>query len=192
MILGLTGGMGCGKTTAARLLGELGARVIEADALVSDLYAHDREVRAALRRRHGPGIFDPSGELDRKQLAAKVFADPAELAWLEELIHPRVRTIWLEQARREPERWSVVEIPLLFEKGLEIHCTVTVCLVAQRDVQRRRLLERGISDEEMAARMARQWPLAEKMKRADHVISNSGSLEMLKVQLRHLWSLLPA
>jgi len=192
MILGLTGGMGCGKTTAARQLAGLGARVIEADAIVRDLYAGDSEVRGALRQRHGAGIFGPDGELDRKGLAARVFTDPTELNWLEELVHPRVRAVWLSEARKEPERWTVVEIPLLFEKGLEIHCSITVCLGAQRDVQLRRLRERGLSEEEMAARLARQWPLAGKMKRADFIVSNSGSLELLAVQLRHLWSLLPA
>lgn len=191
MILGLTGGMGCGKTTAGRLCAELGAQVVEADALVRDLYADDEEVRQALRERFGPGVFDAAGPLDRKALAARVFGEPSELQWLEDLVHPRVRAVWLAAARAEPERWTVVEIPLLFEKGLEIHCAVTVCLSAQSDVQRRRLRERGLSEEEMAARLARQWPLSEKMKRADFVVSNSGSTALLAAQLRHLWTLLP-
>ena len=186
MILGLTGGMGCGKTTAARFFEEQGFGSIDSDALVHELLAADREVIEAVSEHFGDEVLLANGEIDRKRLGSLVFDDSEELEWLENLLHPLVGERWRAEVAAGPERSWVIQIPLLFEKKLEQSFNFTVCVGTSTERQRRRLLRKGFSDMDIARRIARQLPLNEKMARADFFLLNDGSLNFLREQVKRL------
>lgn len=186
MVIGLTGGIGCGKSTAAQMFEELGWGRIETDEIVRMLLRADPEVLAEIRRAFGPGVFGPDGAVDRRLMAAVVFPDRGALQRLESILHPRVRATWKARvAQPKPEHW-IVEIPLLFEKGLEKEFDFTVCVASDPRVQAERLALRGLPPQEAAQRIARQLPLAQKIERADFVITNNGSLAFLRDQVLRL------
>jgi dephospho-CoA kinase len=184
--IGLTGGIGCGKSTVVQLFAEAGWRTIEADAVVRELLAGDAAVQVALRERWGDSVFIDDGSVDRKAVAGHVFTDAAELAWLESLLHPLVRQAWEAAIAQAPEANWLVEIPLLFEKRLETEFDLIVCVTSPPEVVESRMVHRGYSGAEIEQRRHRQMPLEEKARRADCVISNAGSLEFLKQQTKRL------
>jgi dephospho-CoA kinase len=182
--VGLTGGIGAGKSEALAALERLGAATISADAVVHELYG-DPEVVAAVTERWGAAVA-PGGVADRSAIAARAFADPDERAWLEGLLWPRVGeriAAWREeQAAREPApRALVVETPLLFEAGLEGIYDATIAVVADEAVRARRAAARG--HEAVDERNARQLPQPEKARRATFAVENSGSISELEGKL---------
>ena len=186
MKIGLTGGIGCGKSTVVRLFAEVGWRTIESDAIVRDLFMHSKTVRSGLRERWGAAVFTVDGGIDRKAVAARVFTDEVELGWLECLLHPLVGAVWGEALKKTPEANWLIEIPLLFEKRLETHFDLTVCVICSTDIVDRRMVHRGYTEAEVEQRRQFQMPLNEKVKRADCVISNVGSPHFLKQQTTRL------
>lgn len=186
MKIGLTGGIGCGKSTLVQLFAEAGWRTLESDEIVRELLMSSGEVQAALRERWGEAVFTDADEVDRKAIAAIVFKKDGELEWLESLIHPLVRKVWQQSIEREPNFNWLVEIPLLFEKRLETEFDLTVCVISPPDVVEARMVRRGYTGAEVESRRSRQMPLQEKAQRADRVISNAGSLEFLKRQTNRL------
>lgn len=186
--LGLTGGMGCGKTTVLKMFAEAGFATLETDRIARDLLSTDPEVIAALRGRWGGRIFDEAGKVDRHALAAIVFIDQAELAWLEGCLHPKVRERWLGTLAAAPQNHWAVEIPLLLEKNLEKYFDFVVCVSVERQAQQARLRARGLSEKDQRARLARQWPLSRKAAAADVVVDNSGSLAFTRSQVSRLLS----
>lgn len=190
MNIGLTGGMGCGKTLVLSIFRDLGAATIESDAIVRNILASDEDVKGSLRRRFGDEAIGENGEADRKVIASRVFANEQELRWLEELLHPRVRQEWTRWLAARQETLKVVEIPLLFEKNLEKQFDMTVCVSADPTTQVERLAQRGFTAEQARERMARQLPLEEKEKRASRVISNNGHVDFTRAQVAHLVSTL--
>lgn len=186
MRVGLTGGMGCGKSTVGRIFADLGWQRIDADEIVRRLLQEDADVIRAVRAALGPGVMDGRGALDRRRIATLVFEDSGALQRLEDILHPRVRATW-QAAVAEPGAGNwVVEIPLLFEKGLEKEFDFTVCVASDPHVQAERLASRGLSPQEASRRMARQLPLVQKIERADFVITNNGSLAFLRDQVTRL------
>ena len=190
MKVGLTGGIGCGKSTVVGLFREAGWRTIESDALVRELLEQDAEVLAALRERWGSAVFSSEGLVDRAAIAEWVFSDEAELKWLETLLHPKVRKSWEALVESDPLANWLVEIPLLFEKRLETAFDFTVCVSSPPDVVENRMVARGYTGEQIEQRRQRQMPLVDKIGRADHHISNAGSLEFLKRQTTRLIELI--
>ena len=186
MKIGLTGGIGCGKSTVVQFFAQAGWHTIETDALVRDCLASDAMVHAALSEHWGTAVFHVDGTVDRKAVAARVFTDAHELAWLEALLHPLVRHAWEAAIAGAAEADWLVEIPLLFEKRLETEFDLIVCVTSPSDVVERRMAHRGYSGDEIVQRRHRQMPLEEKARRADCVISNTGSLEFLKQQTKRL------
>ncbi len=182
--MGLTGGMGAGKSTALRALRELGAQVISTDDVVHELYRGE-PVRAAVLARWGPEVA-PEGTVDRARVAQRAFASESERSWLEGLLWPlvgvRVRE-WAAQARaHEPApRALVVETPLLFEAGLEDGYAATIAVIAAEEIRAARAAARkhGSLDE----RAARQLPQLEKARRATFTIRNDGTAEELRERL---------
>ncbi len=189
--LGLTGGMGCGKSTVAGIFRELGFGVVESDALVRELWEQDAEVKRAAVQRWGQRILKADGAVDRRVVGEIVFGDAGELEWVEGLLHPRVRAVWEGAVRAEPERDWVVEIPLLYEKSLASHFDFTLCVWASPATQAQRLAARGLTPTEMAARQARQWPVKAKAERADLVVSNDGSRDFLRRQVAWMAGRIP-
>ena len=186
MRIGLTGGIGCGKSTVVGLFAEDGWSTLQADAIVRDLLEHDAAVLSALRERWGDAVFQSDGVVDRKAVAERVFKNTAELNWLESLLHPKVRNVWETALAKVPNGYWLVEIPLLFEKKLETKFDLTICVESAPEIAEKRLLLKGYSLTEIRQRRQRQMLLEEKIRRSDYVISNSGSLEFLKLQTKQL------
>lgn len=184
--LGITGGIGSGKSAALEYLRQLGAAVMSSDEIVHGLYEHP-DVVAAVKGRFGDDVVR-NGVIDRGALAQVVFADPDDLAWLERRVHPEVRRIvgeWAaEQEKAQPRPpLLAVEVPLLFEAGFEPDFDVTMTITAPVEVRRRRLALR-FAAEDLEARLSRQMPDGEKAARADLVYDNSGAPSELEEFLR--------
>lgn len=180
--IGLTGGMGSGKSTLLRWFRDCGWFTLDADAIVRGLLEEDSEVIESIRVRFGPEVADRNEGVKRKALAAAVFGDDTALTWLEKLLHPRVRGVWLKAMQEVVCPVGVVEIPLLFEKNLENHFDLTVAIYTTRGVRLKRLDDSGVSPETAEPRMRRQLPSEVKAKRADFVIINDGSITFLQDQ----------
>jgi dephospho-CoA kinase len=182
--VGLTGGIGAGKSEALAALERLGAATISADEVVHDLY-RDPEIRAAVVKRWGEQVA-PDGTVDRGRVAERAFADPGERAWLEALIWPKVGeriAEWraAESQRRPPPPALVVETPLLFEAGLAAAYDATIAVVADEEVRAQRAAARG--HEAVDERTARQLSQAEKAERATFAVENSGTIRDLEGKL---------
>ena len=171
-VLGLTGSIGMGKSTAAALLRRRGVPVHEADAAVHRLMGRGGAAVRAIEAAFPSAVRD--GAVDRRALGARVFGDQAAIARLECILHPLVRqdsTRFLKQARARRARIAVLDVPLLFEVGRERDCDATMVVSAPRFVQRARVLARaGMTQERLALVLARQIPDAEKRRRADFVV----------------------
>jgi len=189
MIAGITGGMGCGKSTVAGLLEQRGYRRMDSDAVIRERVHTTPQVQAALRTRYGDEIFRRDGGLDRAALAARIFADEAgdaERRWLEELTHPMLFALWREAFAADPAaRWAV-EVPLLFEKELENWFDFTVCVACAPEQQLARLEQRGIPRVLAGRRISQQLPLTRKIELSDLVLWNEGSPEFLAAEVEHL------
>ena len=185
MKVGLSGGIGCGKSTVLGFFREAGWRTVDSDAVVRELLATDAEVQAQLRSRWGVAVF-ADGAVDRGAVAKRVFGHEGDLEWLEELLHPLVRKSWLASIDQTPGANWLVEIPLLFEKRLETHFDLTVCISSPPDVVADRMVARAYTEAQIEQRRKQQMPLEEKIERADFLISNAGSLEFLKQQTTRL------
>jgi len=182
--VGLTGGLGAGKSTALAALERLGAATLSTDAVVHELYA-SADVRDAVVARWGADVA-PGGVVDRAAIAARAFAGPDERAWLEGELWPRVRervAAWRDevQAREPAPLAAVVETPLLFEAGLEDSYDATIAVIADEDVRAQRAAARGhVATGERAARQLSQ---EEKARRATFTVHNSATVEELERQL---------
>ncbi|HEY7829593.1 MAG TPA: dephospho-CoA kinase [Solirubrobacteraceae bacterium] len=182
--VGLTGGMGAGKSTALAALQDLGAAVLSTDAVVHELYGGS-QVRDAVVERWGEEVA-PAGTVDRAAVAAKAFEDPAERQWLEGLLWPLVGqriAEWLQEARASTPapRAAIVEVPLLFEAGMGEMFDATIAIVAEEQLRRERAAGRGhaLADE----RVARQISQEEKAGRATFAVHNNGSEQELLAKL---------
>lgn len=189
MILGLTGSLGSGKSTVAGMLEEMGnARVIDADAISRSVQEPDGPAYGPILKEFGPGVAGDDGRLDRKQIAELVFADPKRLERLNSIVHPIVR----REELRLLEEWAgeplvVFMVPLLFENGLDRYTDTVAVVTVPDEVRLARLAaSRGMSREEVERRLASQMPQAEKVRRADHIIDNGGSIEETQRQVAGL------
>ncbi len=189
MVIGLTGGIGCGKSAAAACFAELGFHVVDADQLARQVLESAGSV-SQLRARWGDVCLGASGRPDRRWIAAKVFDDPSERAFLEGLTHPEVARL-RQEAVVDTKRHHVVEIPLLFEKNLTTGFGLVACVACTEETRRSRLLKRGLTDDEVSRRIASQILLSEKVKRSDVVFWNDGELEFLRAQVAALVGRLP-
>jgi dephospho-CoA kinase len=182
--VGLTGGIGAGKSEALAALERLGAATISADTVVHDLY-DDPGVRAAVVNRWGEEVA-PEGRVDRASVARRAFATDDDRAWLEGLLWPKVGervAEWraAESQRTPPPRALVVETPLLFEAGLESNYDATIAVIADEAVRAERARARG--HESLDERTARQLTQSQKAERATYAVENSGTLRQLEQEL---------
>lgn len=178
-VVGLTGGIASGKTTFAELLRARGVPVVDADALARAAVAKGSPALAEIARAFGADVLLPDGALDRKRLAAIVFADPAARRRLEAITHPAVRLAMAEETARlaaAGHALAFYDTPLLYEVGLEAVLDSVVVVWAPREVQRARLVARdGLAPEAAETRLAAQLPIDEKAARADFVVENAGA-----------------
>jgi dephospho-CoA kinase len=182
--VGLTGGIAAGKSEALAAFGRLGAAVLSTDAVVHELL-DEPEVRARLVKRWGEEVVADGG-IDRGRVGAIVFERPAELAWLEAVLHPLVgeRVTRWRQSLTDDTRVAVVEVPLLFETGMESAFDATVCVVAPDPTRSARSSERGTAL--LERRDGRQLSQEEKAELATYVIENNGSLPELEARIARL------
>ncbi len=185
--VGLTGGIGSGKSTVAARLAELGAVVVDADAVAREVLEPGTVGLAAVVEAFGPEVLAADGSLDRAALAARVFAVPAELDRLNAVVHPLVANRTQELLRQVPADAVVVhDIPLLVETGRGGYDLVVV-VDAPDTVREARLAERGMAVDDIRQRMARQASREERLAAADVVIDNSADLTELGEQVDELW-----
>jgi len=191
--VGLTGGIGSGKSVVADMLRRHGARIIDTDELSRRAVAPRSEVLTAIAERW-PQAISADGTLDRKEMARIVFSDPAARKMLESLLHPRIRELaFAEASHAKPGEIVVFVVPLLFESDFWKLCDKTVAVVAPREQRLHRVVQRdSVSEEHALARMAAQIDPDEARRRADYVIENDGTLEQLQVRVDELWRSLTA
>ena len=189
-VVGLTGGIGSGKSTVSAMFRELGAEVIDADQLAREVVEPGTPALEEIGRRF-PGVVDAQGRLDRGALGARIFADEGERRTLEAITHPRIRA---EMARRTEalaragHEVVLYDAALLIENGLHRGMDGVVLVSAPEAVQRARLAARDkLDDAAISARLAAQLPLADKRAHATWVVDNGGSLEETRAQVRRIW-----
>jgi len=185
-VLGLTGSLGMGKSTTAKMFAEEGVPVHDADAAVHRLYEGEA---ASLIEAAFPGTT-AGGTVDRDELARRVLGDTVAIEKLEKIVHPLVRRaeeLFLEKASRKGAPVAILDIPLLFETGGERRCDAVVVVSAPAEVQRARTFERpGMTEEKFAAILAKQIPDAEKRARADFVVDTSKGFDAARDQVRDI------
>lgn len=191
LVIGLTGGIGTGKSEVARILAQLGAVVINADQVGHEAYRPNSEIWREVLKTFGREILQPNGEIDRKKLGAIVFSDPGQLAALNSIMHPRMARMVAEQIDRlkaEGVPVVVVEAAVLFEAGWDsLVDEVWVTDSPAEEVIRRIRGRNGLSEAEIRKRMSAQMPAAERLARATVVISNSADVDALERTVRSLW-----
>jgi dephospho-CoA kinase len=186
ILIGLTGGMGMGKSAATALLEKRGIAVIDTDLLAREVVEPGQPAWLEVQEVFGREVVGADGRLRRDYLASLVFSDAAKLRQLEAILHPRIRERWQAQAERwreEGRPLGVVVIPLLFETSAEAEFKSVICVACSRASQQARLEQRGWSPEEIRRRLEAQWPTAKKMERAQYVIWTDPSMDVHAAQL---------
>ena len=190
-VIGLTGGIACGKSTISAALREMGAAVIDGDVLSRALTAPGGPARPAIREHFGDGVFHPDGSLDRRALGAAIFSNDEARARLDAIMQPMLLTMILEgieRARQSGAPLCVLDMPLLYEAGLDRLCDRVWCAWIPRETQLERLMARdGFTLAEAEARLRSQLPADEKATRADVVIDTSGSIQYTRDTLPPLF-----
>lgn len=184
-LLGITGGVGMGKSAAAQLLVQRGVPVADTDLLAHQIVAPGEPALAEIVRVFGNEILGADGQLRREELGKVVFSDAAARRKLEDITHPRILELWKKQTaqwRAENRPLAAVVIPLLFETSAEPEFDATVCLACTSATQRQRLAERGWTLEQIEQRIAAQWPIEQKIAKANYVIWSEGPLDVHAVQ----------
>jgi dephospho-CoA kinase len=189
-LYGLTGGIASGKSTVTKMFRELGAHVLDADLIARQVVEPGTPGLADVAARF-PGVLDAEGRLDRARLGARVFADPAERAALNALLHPRIRDEFARQTlalEAQGVQRVLYDAPLLIENNLHAGMDGVVLVWVPRALQKARLMARdGLSDEAAEARLAAQLPLDEKRQHATWVVDNSRDLPDTRVQVENIW-----
>lgn len=190
LVIGLTGGIGSGKSTVSALLAAKGAVVVDADAIVRDVQQPGTPVFDAMVERFGPGIVAGDGTLDRAAVAEVVFNDAQALADLNAIVHPAVGAEIVRRMEQlaDTDEVVVLDVPLLVESKNAYPVAGLLVVDVAPELAIRRLVEhRGMSEGDVRARMARQASRDERLARADHVIDNSGTLDDLRAQVDVAW-----
>jgi dephospho-CoA kinase len=189
LLVGLTGGIGSGKSTVSRLLAEHGAVVLDADAFAREAVGTGTEGLDRVVQRFGSDVLGPDGELDRSKLAAIVFVDEGARRDLESIVHPFVRQAIADgiTENASSDRVVVLVNPLLIEMGTHRDCDVVIVVSAEPDTQVARSVASGMDEADVRARMAAQLPLDERARHADVVLDNEGTIDELARRVEELW-----
>lgn len=183
--IGITGGIGAGKSTSARLLTELGVPVVDTDDLARAVVEPGSPGLAEVVTTFGDGILLSDGSLDRSGMARRIFSSETDRQALEAILHPRIHErwkAWLEQRLEQGDEFAAVVIPLLFERGYSGDFDLLVSVGCTSRTQQTRLRNRGWSDADIEARLGAQWPMEGKMATADRVVWNEGCEDVHRTQ----------
>jgi len=187
--LGLTGGIGSGKSTAARMFADLGATIIDADAIAKEVLEPGQLGYESIVNKFGDDILDSSGNIDRTILAAKVFENSSKLKELEDVVHPEVAGKVQEIRESLPADTTVIyDTPLLVEKKLQDQFDQVIVVLAPEPLRTQRMLARGLAERDIAARMSKQATDEQRQSVANYVIDNSGTLAQLRAQVLNVWN----
>ena len=190
-VVGLTGGIGCGKSEAAKYLCSLGAKHIDADAISRSLTADDGAALPELRRIFGDGIFNDDGSLNRRALGDLVFSDVGSKRALEGVIHPLVQRQVMDEIAAASAAGipvTILDVPLLFETGMDVLCDETWTMSVPPEVQVRRVQARdGMTEEQARARIAGKLPMEERNARSNKVINSDRPVEKTQAELNALF-----
>ncbi len=193
MYLGLTGGIGSGKSTAARMFADLGAIVIDADAIAKEVLEPGQVGYESVINNFGEEILDSSGNVDRVVLAGKVFGDTTKLKELEEIVHPAVATKVAEIRESLPAGAIIIyDTPLLIEKSLQQQFDQVIVVLAPEALRTQRLLARGLAQNDIIVRMSNQATDEQRREIANYVIDNSSSLVELREEVQKVWTQISA
>lgn len=187
--IGLTGGMGMGKSAAAGFMARRGLPVVDTDQLAREVAAPGSGAVEEIARLLGPEVLRPDGALNRERVAQRVFANESLRKGLEAILHPRIRAAWhswLEARTREGQERAVVVVPLLYEVNLAADFDCVICVACTAATQAARLAQREWSPEQIRLRNAAQWPVEKKMALADFVLWSEGTLEALDDQIERV------
>lgn len=189
-IIGLTGGIASGKSTASAYIEEKGYPVLDADKYARKATAKSGPSYKGIIQAFGEDVVSEDGEIDRSRLGAIIFKDPGQRKVLNKLVHPEVRRMMNEDRDRLVQDNHVfLDIPLLFENGLDDQCDITLTVYVDESIQKTRLMERnGLTEAEAESRISSQMPLAEKRDKSDFVLDNSGSRANLYEQIEQFLS----
>jgi dephospho-CoA kinase len=192
MNIGLTGGIASGKSTVAKMLTERGAILIDLDGIAREVVNPGQPSLFRIAERFGQAVLQEDGSLNRKKLGDIVFADPSERKALEQIIHPAIRAIMKERMAyyetNAPHKLIVVDVPLLYESGLESYFEQIMVVYVPRNTQLQRLMERNkLTVEEAEKRLSAQMDIEEKKTRADILIDNSNSIALTEQQIDRFW-----
>jgi dephospho-CoA kinase len=188
-ILGLTGGIGMGKSTSAGLFQAQGVPVVDTDGLARQLVEPGQPALAEVQAAFGAQAIGPDGRLRREEVARLVFADPAARQRLEAILHPPIRQLWRAQAKAweaEGRKLAVVVIPLLFETKAEAELDATICVACSAATQQERLRARGWTPEHIQQRLQAQLPTEQKIARADYLIWTEAGLDVHTAQIQRI------
>ena len=191
--LGLTGGVGMGKSTASRFLYDLGFKVADTDDIARTLVEPGKPALEDIVKAFGKEVLQDNGILNRGKTAELVFSDDSKRLKLEDILHPLIRETWeirLNEWSAQNEKLGVVAIPLLYETECERYFDKVVCIACSKDIQRQRLRQRGWSDLEIDQRIKAQLLIGEKMSRADYVVWTNGAIDTHANQWKELISYL--
>ena len=193
-VVGLLGGVASGKSIVAHQFAALGAEIIDGDQL-GHIVLGEPDVIELLRQRWGTGVVDGDGRLDRREIARRVFSEPAELAYLEQVTHPRIRRLIQkrieairEQCRRlQCSQVVVLDAAVMLKAGWDVFCDSILYVDASPDTRKKRAIERGWTNQQFEQREAAQVSIEEKRRRSDIVIDNEGGLEQTYEQVLKAW-----
>jgi dephospho-CoA kinase len=186
MVLGVTGGIGMGKSMSAELLRQRGVPVVDTDVLAREVVEPGEPALEEVIATFGNEVLDANGRLNRAEVARRVFSNPPLREKLEAILHPQIRERWLAQIlawRTQGHRIAAVIIPLLFETRAEKECRATVCAACSAQTQQKRLLARGWTPEQIAQRLAAQWPAQKKIEASDFLVWTESSVDVHGAQL---------
>jgi dephospho-CoA kinase len=186
--IGLTGGVGMGKSSVAAALAEHGAQIVSGDELGRVALEQSPELLAAIRERFGDEVFSSDGTLQRRELGKRVFSSPEHVHWLTALTFPRIHWLWMEAVEQSARDVIVLDAAMIVEWGMEKEFDLLVVVMAPKNLVRERLMHAGrLTEEEAAARQEQQVAPAAKAAIADRVINNNGTLSELRRQLERFW-----
>ena len=188
-VIGITGGIGMGKSTIAGLVEKLGIEVVDTDHLARVVVQPGQSALNEIQTLFGPGVIGPDGALRREELARRVFASEVSRKQLEAILHPKIRAIWrgkVTEWRDSGDKSGAVVIPLLFETRSEKQFDFVICVACTKETQQQRLLSRRMTPEQIAQRIKAQWPIEKKMEAADYVIWDEGDLSVVEEQLEKI------